>query len=88
MDARSGLEDLIGDLTHARRAGDMSRLALLCYCEVRRWSRIADEKLIAEHSAALITDCPPDRRTFLCRVDGLIEELQQASRRLHEQARA
>ena len=35
------LEDLLGDLQHARRSGDMSRLALLTYCEVRRWARAA-----------------------------------------------
>ena len=82
MNARVALEDLLGDLVHARRTNDMSRLALLCYCEVRRWSRVAGEDLIAEHSSALITDCPPDRGSFLRRVDELIEELQRAHERI------
>ena len=78
------LEDLLGDLWHARRNGDLGRLALLSYYEVRRWARMAGEVGLAEHSSVLVTDSPhPDRESFLVQVDNLIAELE---RLLNEQA--
>ena len=75
---RLGLEDLLGDLWHARRSGDLGRLALVSYYEVRRWARMAGEAGLAEHSSLLVTECPhPDRESFLAQVDGLIGELEQ-----------
>ena len=75
---RLGLEDLLGDLWHARRSGDLGRLALLSYYEVRRWARMAGEVGLAEHSSELVTECPhPDRKSFLVQVDKLIAELEQ-----------
>ena len=84
------LEDLLGDLRHARRRGDLGRLALLAYCEVRRWARLAGEQELAEHSAGLITQAPlTSRDEFLTHVDGLILELEQARGRFaHELAPA
>ena len=77
-----GLEDLLGDLRHARKRGDLGRLALLAYCEVRRWARLAGEQDLAEHSAGLITQAPlTSRDEFLSHVDGLILELEQARAR-------
>lgn len=77
------LEDLLGDLQHARRHQDMSRLALLAYCEVRRWARQAGESALAERSAALVTRSPQaTREQFMAEVDELIEQLQQAHGRL------
>lgn len=77
------LEDLLGDLQHARRHQDMSRLALLAYCEVRRWARQAGEVVLAERAAALVTRSPQaSRDQFMGEVDELIEQLQQAHRRL------
>lgn len=71
------LEDLIGDLRHARRQGDLGRLALLSYCEVRRWARMAGEKRLAEHSSVLFTQSPrASREEFLAQVDALICELE------------
>ena len=79
-----GLEDLLGDLQYARRSGDLGRLALLSYCEVRRWARLAGKQALAERSSELITLCPhASRDEFLKQVDGLIVELEQA--RLSEQ---
>lgn len=73
-----GLEDLLGDLQHARKSGDLGRLALLAYCEVRRWARVAGEQSLAHQSAALINDLPhADRATFIAAVDALIDELEQ-----------
>lgn len=72
-----GLEDLLADLRHARRSGDLGRLALLAYCEVRRWARDAGNSLLAEHAAELITGSPPvSREAFLGHIDELIHELE------------
>lgn len=77
-----GLDDLLGDLRHARRSGDLGRIALLVYCEVRRWARQAGEQGLAEHSSELITHSPyPSREDFLTEVDDLIVELEHAHSR-------
>jgi hypothetical protein len=77
------LDDVLGDLQHARRQGDLGRLALLAYCEVRRWARQAGEPGLAASSLALITDHPaPSRSEFLRRVDDLIRELEAVRQRL------
>ena len=77
------LEDLLGDLRHARRSGDLGRLALLAYCEVRRWARLAGENRLAEHSSDLVIHSPhASREEFLTQVDELIDELEQAHCRL------
>jgi len=77
-DLQLGLEDLLADLHHARRSGDLGRLALVAYCEVRRWARKAGEHELAEHAAAMITATPhASRDAFLQQVDALIGELEQ-----------
>jgi hypothetical protein len=77
-----GLEDLLGEMQCARRSGDLGRLALLAYCEVRRWARMAGEQALAEHSSELITHSPhASREAFIEQVDGLIGELEQVHRR-------
>jgi hypothetical protein len=76
-----GLEDLLADLHHARRIGDLGRLALVAYCEVRRWARTAGRPALAEHAAAMITDTPhASRDAFLQQIDALIAELEQLQR--------
>ena len=78
-----GLEDLLGDLRYARRGPDLGRLALLAYCEVRRWARMAGEQALAEHSSDLITHSPhASREAFLAGVDQLIVELEQVHSRV------
>jgi hypothetical protein len=72
------LDDLLGDLWYARRRGDLGRLALVSYCEVRRWARLAGEQRVAEHSSELITHGPhASRDEFLAQVDSLIGELEE-----------
>lgn len=87
---RLGLEDLLGDLWHARGKGDLGRLLLLSYCEVRRWARLAGEPRLAERAAQLMTSCPHgDRDSFLDQVDILVRQLEQClarDRLLHEDA--
>lgn len=78
-----GLEDLLGELQCARRSADLGRLALLAYCEVRRWARMAGEHTLALHSSELITHTPhASRDQFLAEVDELIAELQQVHERV------
>lgn len=73
-----GLDDLLGDLRHARREGDLGRLALLAYCEVRRWARMAGEESLAEYSTDLVTHLPHSNRdAFLVQVDELILQLER-----------
>lgn len=80
------LEDLLGELQHARRSDDMSRLALLAYCEVRRWARQAGEATLAERSTELITQSPlASRAAFMGQVDALITELEQVHARISGQ---
>jgi len=72
-----GLEDLLADLRHARRSDDLGRLALIAYCEVRRWARDAGALLLAEHASEMITATPHvSREAFLERIDNLIHELE------------
>jgi hypothetical protein len=76
-----GLEDLLGDLLHARRSGDLGRLALLSYFEVRRWARLAGYQILAEHASKLMTHAPhASREAFLVEVDDIIAELEKAHR--------
>ena len=75
---RFALEDLLGDLWHARRRGDLGRLALLSYYEVRRWARLSGEPDLAEQSSVLVHGSPfADRDCFLREIDLLIAELEQ-----------
>lgn len=72
-----GLEELLGDLQHARRRGDLGRLALLLYCEVRRWARQVGEQHLAQHSSELMTHGPcASRQEFLTHADDIIVELE------------
>ena len=77
------LEDVLADLRHARRADDLGRLALLSYCDVRRWARVAQQEGLAEHSHELVLKCPhASRKEFLSAVDRLIAEAERAHARL------
>ncbi|MEO8120115.1 MAG: hypothetical protein ABI606_12450 [Rhodoferax sp.] len=83
-----GLEDLLGDLQFARRNGDLGRLALLAYCEVRRWARMAGEQELAKHSLEIVNSIPhASREQFMAQVDELIVDLEQAHVRVAGQVR-
>lgn len=74
---RNALEDMLADLRHARRKGDLGRLAFVAYCEVRRWARDAGKTAIAEHASELIVGSPfASKSQFLEQVDSLIHELE------------
>jgi hypothetical protein len=72
-----GLDDLIADLDHARKHGELGRLALLAYCDARSWARQAGVFSVAEYSMAMFSEEPhQSREIFLEQVDHLIEELK------------
>jgi hypothetical protein len=85
MSLQLSLDDLLAELHHARRRGDLGRLALIAYCDVRRWARRAGESSLADHSAAMFTEQPhASREAFLAQVDSLVVELEQVRSRLLE----
>ena len=89
LNLQLGLDDLLAELRHARRTGDLGRLALIAYCDVRRWARQAGEFDIAHHSLAMFTDEPhASRDAFLEKVDLLLHDLQQVQMRLQAEVEA
>ena len=79
MNLQLGLEDLLADLRQARRQVDLGRLALISYCEVRRWARDAGEPELAELSSEMISSSPhASKQAFLAHIDHLIFELERA----------
>ena len=71
------LEDLLADLHFARRCEDLGRLALLAYCEVKTWSRMAGKADLAEIALQLIVGTPClSKQEFLERIDHLIATLE------------
>jgi len=78
-----GLEDLLGDLQFARRSGDLGRIALLAYCEVRRWARMAGEQELETQSSDIVNNSPhTNREEFMAEIDSLITKLEQARSRI------
>lgn len=75
------LDDLLADLYHARKRGDLGRLAFVAYCDVRRWARAEGRTVLADQAAGLLTESPHiDRDDFLERIDQLISQLEQLKR--------
>lgn len=78
------LDDILGSLQFARRNEDLGRMALLTYWDVRRWARVANQGMLAEHAAQAITDHPhPTREEFLHVIDDVIHELESIQKDLH-----
>ena len=76
---RLALEDVLAALWHARRAGDIGRLAHLGYCEVQRWARARRDDVLTAHARELLTDCPyRNRQDFMFAIDRLIAEVEHA----------
>ncbi len=77
LNLQLGLDDLLADMRHSRKHGDLGRLAFIAYCEVRRWARAAGEVELENHSSRVIIDSPHDsREAFLAHIDDLIEALE------------
>jgi len=76
------LEDLLADLHHSRRQNDLGRLALLTYCEARRWARTTGHSEIARMAASMVLDGPhPTRETFLTHIDSIIAAMERSAGR-------
>lgn len=81
LNLQLGLDDLLADLRHARRSGDLGRLALISYCEVRRWARAAGEADLARRASEFVSAHPAaSREIFLEQIDTLIFELDRLQR--------
>jgi hypothetical protein len=76
LNIQLGLEDLLADLHFARRGEDLGRLALLAYCEVKTWSRMAGKTDIADNALQMFSGTPClSKLEFLDRIDRLIATL-------------
>ena len=75
------LEDLLADLYFARRHDELGRLALLAYCDVKRWARIASKPDVADTALRMFSEIPcVSKADFLQSIDMLISMLE-----LHDQ---
>lgn len=75
------LDDLLADLYHARKHGDLGRMAFVAYCDVRRWARDEGRNVLADQAAGLITQSPhQSREAFLEQIDALIAQLETLQR--------
>lgn len=73
-----GLEDLLADLHHARRKGELGRLALLASCEARSWARQAGKIDISDNASRMFIQQPcVSKDEFLGKVDELITILER-----------
>jgi hypothetical protein len=72
------LEDVLGELHHARRMDDLGRLVLVTYWDVRRWARSVRREALASRAGELICAQPlPSRAACLEIVDDVIRELER-----------
>jgi hypothetical protein len=75
------LEDLLADLHFARRHDELGRLALLAYCDVKRWARMASKPDVADTALRMFSEIPCINKVdFLKGIDKLIAMLE-----LHDQ---
>lgn len=78
------LDDVLGNMHHARRTGDLGRLALLTYWEAGKWARRAHRDALAARARDVMIQQPhPDRTAFLTIVDDVIRELERIRHDLH-----
>ena len=73
-----GLEDLLADLHLARQHEQIGRLALLIYCDVKRWARLAGKSDVADMALRMFAMKPsPSREDFLRDIDQILESLHR-----------
>lgn len=71
------LEDLLADLHFARKHEHLGRLALLAYCDVKRWARQAGKADVADMALHMFAQRPcPSKEDFLRGIDELLGLLQ------------
>ena len=75
------LEDLLADLHYARKHDQLGRLALLAFCDVKRWARLAGKHEVADTALRMFSAIPCISKVdFLQSIDKLIAMLE-----LHDQ---
>jgi hypothetical protein len=78
---RTGLEDVLAQLRHARRSDDLSRLASICFTDARRWALLAGHRGLAARAGAIVLDRPHASRASLQdRIDSLVADLEELYR--------
>lgn len=71
------LEDLLADLQFARKHEQLGRLALLAYCDVKRWARQAGKSDVADMALRMFAENPClNKEDFLRGMDQLLGALQ------------
>jgi hypothetical protein len=82
-DLQSTLEDLLAQLWHARRTGDLGRLAHLSSSEVQRWGRGARDDRLVRRAQEFLARCPYSSRDDLTwAIDALIADVEFSHSRL------
>jgi hypothetical protein len=77
LNIQLALEDLLADLHFARKNEQLGRLALLAYCDVKRWARQAGKSDVAEMALRMFADKPcVSKEDFLRGIDQLLGSLQ------------
>ena len=77
LDIQLALEDLLANLHFARKHDQLGRLALLAYCEVKGWARLASKPDLAEKAIRIFSESPcATKAEFLQNVDSLIATLE------------
>ncbi len=77
LNIQLALEDLLADLCFARKHDQLGRLALLAYCEVKGWARLAGKPDLAETSLRMFSESPcVSKVEFLQGIDSLIATLE------------
>lgn len=79
------LEDVLGDIRHARRNGDLGRVAVITFCDLRRWAWWAGEHALAQRSSEVFLQVPfADKASFLREVDDLIARAERIGAELRQ----
>jgi hypothetical protein len=76
------LEDILAEVRAAQRAGDLGRLVLLSYFQLRRWARATGNQILATRASELFLNCPfRSREDLLAGLSGLVDEAERAGAR-------
>lgn len=77
LNIQLALEDLLADLHFARKNEQLGKLALLAYCDVKRWARQAGKDDVADMALSMFADRPcQSKEEFLRGIDQLLGSLQ------------
>ena len=77
LNIQHALEDLLADLHFARQHEQLGRLALLAYCDVKRWARQAGKRDVADMALRMFAEQPClSKADFLQGIDRLVGALQ------------